>query len=123
MLAVMLIIALLCGAVCRSLFEAKGRSGGSGFMLGFLLGPLGVLIAAVLSTDARELESSELRNGVRKRCPDCAESVLKEARKCKHCGFVLDGPGARESPNVGTTKDSRAGASKRKAHVQRMFRP
>ncbi len=24
------------------------------------------------------------------RCPDCAESVLKEARVCKHCGCKLN---------------------------------
>lgn len=23
------------------------------------------------------------------KCPDCAELVLKEARKCKHCGLTL----------------------------------
>lgn len=25
-----------------------------------------------------------------KRCPDCAESVLAEARVCKHCGYRFD---------------------------------
>lgn len=28
-------------------------------------------------------------DGTHVRCPDCAELVLTEARKCKHCGCVL----------------------------------
>lgn len=26
----------------------------------------------------------------KKKCPDCAEIVMAEARKCKHCGFSFD---------------------------------
>lgn len=31
-----------------------------------------------------------------KRCPDCAETVLAEAKVCRHCGFRWDGAAAIE---------------------------
>lgn len=31
-----------------------------------------------------------LLGGPRKTCPDCANKVLTEARKCQHCGYRFD---------------------------------
>lgn len=45
-----LIASLACGFGARAIMRGKGRSGAAGFCLGFFLGLLGVLIAALMST-------------------------------------------------------------------------
>jgi len=67
----------------------KGRSGCGGFALGFLLGPIGLLIALVMSTDHREMEKRSLQAGELRKCPTCAELVRIEASKCRFCGSDL----------------------------------
>jgi uncharacterized protein UPF0547 len=88
-LFICLMLALLCGAIGMRITKGKGRSGGAGFWLGFLFGPLGILIAAILSTDHSARDESEDRHDTRT-CPDCAELVKRAARKCKHCGLVFE---------------------------------
>jgi hypothetical protein len=41
---------LACAIIGRYVAEQKGRSGAEGLWLGFLLGPLGVLVAALMPT-------------------------------------------------------------------------
>lgn len=67
----------------------KGRSGCGGFLLGFLLGPIGLVIALVMRADQGALERQDLASGTARRCPSCAEIVRAEALKCKHCGADL----------------------------------
>lgn len=38
-------------------------------------------------TECSSAKQLTLQNQIK--CPDCAELVLKEARKCKHCGRAL----------------------------------
>jgi hypothetical protein len=62
------------------------------------------LIAAVLPRDDRGIAAEEVRSNRAKRCPDCAEIVLVEARKCKHCGYLFESKaasGAREKTDHG----------------------
>ena len=51
---------------------AKKGAGTSGFIVGFLLGPLGILIAI-------------FSKGDRKSCPYCKEWIHKDATVCPHC--------------------------------------
>ncbi|MGD0017326.1 MAG: hypothetical protein ABSC38_07420 [Verrucomicrobiia bacterium] len=49
-----------------------------------------------------------------KRCPFCAEEILVEAIKCKHCGEFLNGaPTGRESASAGRNTDMTVGKSVR----------
>jgi len=53
-------VAVACGYGARSIMIGKGRSGANGFCLGFFLGLLGLLIAALLSpTPEHELRKQQ----------------------------------------------------------------
>lgn len=67
-----LLIWVICGIAAMAVYQRKGRSGVTGFLGGFLLGPIG-LILAILSG-----------NNLPK-CPFCAERIQKEAKVCPHC--------------------------------------
>ena len=43
-----LVVCLACGALGAAIANSNGASGGLGFVVGFVLGPLGVLVAALL---------------------------------------------------------------------------
>jgi hypothetical protein len=76
---------LLCGVVAAVVVSSKGGSGFVGFLVGALLGPLGIIIAFFMGND-KGLEEKNLASGTKKKCPKCAELVLSEAMVCKHCG-------------------------------------
>lgn len=54
----------------------------------FLTLPLHVIYAALRNRSSvpKELPISPLTHA---RCPECREIVLKDARKCKHCGSII----------------------------------
>jgi len=83
---VLLVIWLLCGVAGGIILSNKGRSGCGGFALGFLLGPIGLVIALVMQTDHKELEHRSLQGGGMRKCPSCAELIRVEAKKCRFCG-------------------------------------
>jgi hypothetical protein len=80
---------ILFGVVSAVVGSKKGRSGCGWFTIGFLLGPIGLILAFVVSPDQRAVDKAALQSGTMKKCPFCAELVRVEAIKCRHCGADL----------------------------------
>jgi hypothetical protein len=71
---------LLGGAIGAAAAQKKGFSVGGGVAGGLLLGPFAVLMFGV---------SGVSQSNERRKCPACAEWVLRAATVCKHCGRDL----------------------------------
>lgn len=80
--------ALVIGIIAGS----KGRSGIGYFLLSIVISPLlaGILALALPNLKAAQAASREVATPeTHVKCPDCRELVMRDARKCKHCGVAL----------------------------------
>ena len=67
---------------------ARGRSGFGWCIMSLIISPLfAVIILALLPS--RKLGFDVPTRDTHDQCPECSEWVLKNARKCKHCGTGL----------------------------------
>lgn len=73
-----------------SIAQSKFRSGAGFFLLSVFTTPIiGLIAALIIGPDSGARQAEQLRSGKLRKCPDCAEAVLREAVKCKHCGAAL----------------------------------
>lgn len=78
----------ICGLIAALIGNSRGDNGCGWFVLGILLGPIGILLSFFAKgKEQQELEKARKgKSNKYKICPKCAETVLKEALVCKHCG-------------------------------------
>jgi len=81
---VILIGALLSGYAGMTIWARKGGKPGKGFLIGSLLGVLGVFILAVATPKQAETDSAARSAGL-VRCPHYAELISHQARVCRYC--------------------------------------
>ncbi|MDP1530337.1 MAG: hypothetical protein Q8M05_13225 [Rhodoferax sp.] len=87
-----LIFFLVCAVGGPAMVMMIGAtSGGSGVAAatGAFLVPVVALVVALSSKTGGDMAIEKGEFGAFKKCPFCAESVRKEALKCKHCGSEL----------------------------------
>lgn len=78
----------LLGFAAVPLTVSVGGSGMAAAMAAFAV-PLLALMWACVAQSSQEIAVENGAHGDYKKCPFCAESVRKEAIKCKHCGSGL----------------------------------
>lgn len=58
-------------------------------LLAVLAAPV-VLVVWLIMRGTGKSQASPVSSSAHKKCPDCAEFVLSEARVCKHCGYKFE---------------------------------
>ena len=69
-----------CARWSRDTYKRKGRSPGQGYLLGLVLGPVGVVVATLTP-------KVDMRHKIR--CLRCRRWVDQELSRCPHCDLSL----------------------------------
>ena len=76
--------ALLSGYAGMTIWARKGGKPAGGFLVGGLLGALGVFILAAARPRQAEIEAAARSQGLTP-CPHCAELIKHQAQVCRYC--------------------------------------
>jgi hypothetical protein len=83
--------ALFTGYAGMTIWARKGGKPGNGFLLGGLLGVLGVLILVLATPRQAEIDSAARSEGL-VRCPHCGELINYQAHVCRYCQGEVAAP-------------------------------
>ena len=85
--------ALLSGYAGMTIWARKGGKPAGGFLVGGLLGALGVFILAAARPRQAEIDSAARSQGLTP-CPHCAELIKHQAQVCRYCHRDVAAPAA-----------------------------
>jgi len=91
-MGIVIAVWIICGIGAGAIASSKGRSGCGWLILGFFLGPLGLIISAGMSNEkqtaalARLQQTQSATVGELRACTVCAEQIQRAAVKCRFCG-------------------------------------
>jgi hypothetical protein len=112
-MAILIVLWVLCAFIGMAIGSSKGRAG-TGFILGLVLGLIGIVIIAVMSPTPEVAAQQQLAvnsavqrlgpaGGYTRPCPHCAEQIQPAAKVCRFCGRDVEPvPATLAPPAPGT---------------------
>ena len=83
--AIALVVNAVFGFICGNIWQNKGGSFGIGFLLGFFLDFIGLIIVLVVAPGGSQAIAPSRGPRATRACPFCKEFMRRDASVCPHC--------------------------------------